>query len=272
MTADDIALGMRLKEQAGWNQTEADWQRFLLVEPDGCFLAELNGEAVGTTVTCTFGSVAWIAMVLVDVRLRRRGIATALMTHALAHLEKRGVTCIRLDATPLGRPVYEKLGFVAQYELARFQGVLPPAGPVAGVEPVPPQRFHEVVNLDRAVSGTDRTKLLARLFQEHPETIRGAWTDGTLQGYLAIRPRAHALQLGPCMANEEAGSLLMHDAWCRCAGKPVVVDVPTRHTPATRLVEGMGLTVQRHLLRMGRGASVAERIDALWSSSGPEKG
>ena len=30
--------------------------------------------------------------------------------------------------------------------------------------------------------------------------------------------------------------------------------------------------VQRRLVRMGRGTPVAERIDALWASSGPEKG
>jgi hypothetical protein len=27
MTAADIAFGMRLKEQAGWNQVPADWRR-----------------------------------------------------------------------------------------------------------------------------------------------------------------------------------------------------------------------------------------------------
>jgi len=33
--ASDVPLGMRLKDQAGWNQTEADWHRFLFLEPEG---------------------------------------------------------------------------------------------------------------------------------------------------------------------------------------------------------------------------------------------
>ena len=66
MTVDDVPLGMRLKGQAGWNQIEADWRRFLALEPDGCFVAELDGKPVATTTTCVFDSVAWIAMVLVD--------------------------------------------------------------------------------------------------------------------------------------------------------------------------------------------------------------
>src|SRR5262249_21010481 len=133
MTAADIPLGMRLKEQAGWNQTEADWRRFLTLEHKGCFVAEYKGEPVGTTTTCIFGKVAWIAMVLVDERVRGRGIGKALMEHALAYLDSTGVPSIRLDATPLGRPLYEKLGFRAQYELVRFVGELPAHGRVAGV-------------------------------------------------------------------------------------------------------------------------------------------
>ena len=66
MNAADVPLGMRLKTQAGWNQTEADWRRFLAMQPVGCFVAELDGRPVGTAVGCTFGPVAWIAMVLVD--------------------------------------------------------------------------------------------------------------------------------------------------------------------------------------------------------------
>ena len=59
MTTDDLPLGMRLKAQAGWNQVSADWQRFLELEPDGCFVGQWHGQPVATTTTCVFGSVAW---------------------------------------------------------------------------------------------------------------------------------------------------------------------------------------------------------------------
>ena len=69
MTIDDLRLGLRLTRQAGWNQTESDWLRFIDMEPEGCFVAELNGSSVGTTTTCIFDKVAWIAMVLVGTAL-----------------------------------------------------------------------------------------------------------------------------------------------------------------------------------------------------------
>ena len=105
MTAADVSLGMRLKQQAGWNQTEADWRRFLDLQPDGCFVAELDGAAVGTTTTCVFGRVAWVPMALVAEAVRGRGVGAALLGAALASLDRRGVATVRLDATPLGRPL-----------------------------------------------------------------------------------------------------------------------------------------------------------------------
>jgi hypothetical protein len=58
----------------------------------------------------------------------------------------------------------------------------------------------------------------------------------------------------------------------RFAGERVFIDVPLTNAPAVQAVEGMGLKVQRQLLRMTRGVVVAERVDRLWASSGPEKG
>ena len=112
MTIDDLGLGMKLSGQAGWNQTQADWRRFIELEPEGCFVGELNGHSVGTTTTCIFRKTAWIAMVLVDVNARGKGVGTTLLKHSIDYLEGRQVKTIRLDATSLGQPIYEKLGFV----------------------------------------------------------------------------------------------------------------------------------------------------------------
>src|SRR5437867_4306939 len=54
MAAPDISAGMRLRELAGWNQTEEDWRRFLEFEPDGCFVALQNGRVCGTAATLAY--------------------------------------------------------------------------------------------------------------------------------------------------------------------------------------------------------------------------
>src|SRR5438309_972490 len=48
MTGADLPLGMRLKAANSWNQTEADWRRYLDLQPDGCFVAAVDANPVGT--------------------------------------------------------------------------------------------------------------------------------------------------------------------------------------------------------------------------------
>jgi GNAT superfamily N-acetyltransferase len=271
LTAADLPLGLRLSRAAGWNQTYVDWQRCLDLQPDGCFVAEYDGVAVGTTTTLIFGSVAWIAMVLVEESLRGRGIGRALLTAALDFLDRRQVPTIRLDATPLGQPLYERLGFVEQFRLARCEGT---ASPSAGaeVEPVTPEQWEELAALDEAVTATDRRRLLFRLFAESPESVRQVRRDGRAVGFLTFRIGAQAAQMGPCIASADAGPLLLADAWRRCAGQRVYLDIPLSNEPALRQATDRGLTVQRHLLRMVRGVARCEDVARLWTAFGPEKG
>jgi GNAT superfamily N-acetyltransferase len=273
MTPADVPFGMRLKEQAGWNQTAADWQRFLDLEPDGCFLALWDGAAVGTVTTCTFGPVAWVAMMLVDPALRGRGIGRALMMHALAYLEGHGVRCVRLDATPLGEPLYAKLGFAPQYTLTRYEGVLPAAGPETDcVTPLHAAQFEELRRFDRDVTGTDRTRLLDRLIAERPGEVHIVGEGSAVAGYLCTRPGTRALFVGPCLATGSAGPALFADLCRRHAGERIFLDVPDGNRPAVAEATQLGLVPQRPLLRMARGPAPNDRIEMLWTSSGPEMG
>src|SRR5215475_4319142 len=118
----DLPAADELRQLAGWNQRPKDWRRLLSLEPDGCFVAVHNGSVVGTVTTTTYGlALAWIGMMLVHPDQRRKGVGTRLMRHAIEYLRGRGIECIKLDATPAGRPVYEKLGFISEWTLTRCQ-------------------------------------------------------------------------------------------------------------------------------------------------------
>ncbi len=273
MTREDIDLGMRLKAQAGWNQTPADWQRFLDLEPDGCFVAEWNGLPVATTTTCTFGPVGWIAMVLVDESFRHRGIATGLVERALEYLGGRSVATVRLDATEYGRPVYERIGFVAEHDLVRLQGIARPAEADGGALHVRAEHLDLLAELDRRATGTDRRRLLERLVAERPECTCLTMDGETATGYAILRPGANATQIGPAIAlTGESGRTLGDWALNRCSGQPVFIDVPVDNGPALKWASAGGLVEQRRFTRMYRGEPVEENVGLLWASSGPEKG
>jgi GNAT superfamily N-acetyltransferase len=272
MTRGDVALGMRLKAQAGWNQLEADWLRLLDLQPNGAFVAELGGCPAGTAVTCIFGPVAWVAMVLVDQALRQRGIGRTLMEHALTFLDSAGVRTVRLDATPLGRPLYEKLGFVPDYTLTRFEGAAPRVQAPPSVCPLARDHLEGVLDLDRAVTGTDRARLILRLLDEAPDEARVVESPTGVEGYLVTRPGSRARFIGPCLARGGVGPLLLADTWQRHAGETIFMDIPEENTPAHTLALSVELRPQRQLTRMSRGLKLQERTADIWASSGPEKG
>jgi hypothetical protein len=263
---------MRLGKEAGWNQAEADWRRFLELQPDGCFVAERDGAVLGTLTTCIFGAVAWIAMMLVDGRYRRQGIGSALMQHALEFLTRHAVQTIRLDATSLGQPLYEKFGFAFEHALDRYEGILKPAAPLSGVEPMRPEHLEEVLVIDQTVTRADRRKLLLRLASEFPETMKVVCESGRVVGFSSVRPGARAFQIGPCLASRQAGTQLLDSVRAAFGGRPVFMDIPTGNMEAVRWAIAAGLTRQRPLLRMCRGPSPGDWIEALWASSGPEMG
>ena len=94
--------------------------------------------------------------------LRAASHNTALLRHALEFLDYRQVSplTVRLDATPQGRPLYERLGFVEQFEMARYEGTLPPS-PDAGGVVVAQGSFGNGGTLRLSTSGIDAAQLRA---------------------------------------------------------------------------------------------------------------
>ena len=252
MTAADIPAGMRLKEIAGWNQTRGDWERFLAAGPRGCFVAEACGAVVGTAATIVYeGRFAWIGMVLVDPAWRNHGIGKRLLAMAINYLDGCKVSSIKLDATPQGKILYEKLGFVAEYELDRWHLPTAPAAPKA-IEPLP--LTEDVLNLDREVFGADRGALLHSLALEHGRFLVKARTNGKLTGYSFGRQGALADHLGPWVAQDEASARSLLEEFLRrsCQAK-VFVDAVRDNAWATLLLRGKGFQPSRPLTRMYRG-------------------
>lgn len=276
MNVADVPFGMKLASQNRWNQVEGDWLRQLALQPDGCFVAEVNQTPVGTACACVFDAVAWISLVLVDVEQRGRGIGSALLRHVIAYLDDLSISSIRLDATPLGEPLYAKFGFTGEFTLARFEGILRAPEQeheeTSAVLPIARAALVEVCRLDEAATGTRRDKLLRHLHDGDAASMRICVVDGQLGGYSAARAGAHAWHIGPIVGTPDAGRRLLIDAATRYAGRHVYLDVPMENRDAVGMAQALGLVEQRRFLRMGRGPRVMENVALLWAGFGPEKG
>lgn len=272
MQLADVPFGMQLVQQAGWNQLEADWHRALALHPEGCFLAEQAAMPVGTVTTCIFGPVAWIAMVLVDTSARNQGIGQKLMEHAIGHLDSLGIETQRLDATVLGKGLYEKLGFQEEYEVVRMKGIAKAATDldVEAVRWTTNARDSPILDLDCRIAATNREAFLHSLAQSH--LFLYSPFDDEL-AFAGSRKGRNAIQLGPAVASTtEAGRQICEAMLHHFIGLPVFMDIPVPNKAAMRWAKSKGLEEQRRFVRMYRGKKLNDHPESIWAGSGPEKG
>lgn len=274
MTDGDLLAGLRLKELANWNQTANDIHFFLEQSPDGCFAAVHNGQVIGSAATIRYDNqVAWISMVLVDPVFRGIGIGRRLMEQAVAHLSD--CPTVRLDATPQGKQLYDKLGFTEEFRMLRLihRGV-PSLTVSPQTSPLPADLPAEIATLDAQLFGADRSALLQRLQREDPASTQILTRDDSLAGFALGRPGTNFHHLGPLVADSTADAIeLTSTVFSHLDGQPVVIDVPVARTEFVQWLQSLGFTVQRPLIRMVLGdARMPQPPAQLFAVCGPEFG
>ncbi len=270
----DIPAAMQLKEAARWNQTEADWRRLLRLEPSGCFGAIKDGRLVGTTTTTIYGELAWIGMVLVEPQHRRQGIAAKLMNVALDYLQDK-VDTIKLDATSLGQPVYEKFGFQVESAVERWSGIAQSTSGETQPQAVTDRNtMRDLLNLDRVAFNADRSRLIQTLIDDacvSPVLMRAA--DGALSGYALARNGTSRTYIGPVVAKDpQIAETLLDRMFSELAGSDVYVDLNKQSGAGAGLLSDRGFVKERDLIRMVKGRETRKTSPLVVAIAGPEIG
>ena len=285
MTKGDLPFADSLRALVGWNQTIDDWRRLLDLEPHGCFVGESNGTPVGTATTKCYGSdLAWIGMVLVHPDFRRQGIGRALLQRCLDylaggddglatnHTNRTHCRCIMLDATPLGQPLYEHLGFREEWKLTRWEGWrasllasrdLLPGSNSSGtpIRPVQPNDWPALLAFDRRVFGIDRSRVLNALGRTSRVFVPAG--EPELTGYGRIRPGAQADYIGPVVSTTgQTTAALITRLVSEAGSQKIFWDLPHPATDAVHLPARLGFIPQRSLVRMVRGENPSPGLPA----------
>lgn len=241
LTPADIPGGMRLKAAAGWNQTEADWRTMLGLASESSFGIDCDGQLRSTTTAIRYGrELAWIGMVLTDPEYRARGLARRLMEHTLEYLRREGVHWIKLDATAMGRPVYEKFGFREESVIERW--VRKPGKTRKGAGQV--DAFALDAGLDREAFGADRKALLGALACFEAASIPG-------EGFGMGREGSNAAFFGPCVARKVDAARRLRDWFLeRHDDETIYWDILASNSDAVELARESGFERARELTRM----------------------
>ncbi|MBD3627337.1 GNAT family N-acetyltransferase [Cyclobacterium sp.] len=254
MQQEDLPAVMDLKTAEGWNQTQTDWELFLTHHPDLCLVARLEEKTVGTVSAFAFeNKLAWIGMMLVHRQFRRKGISKRLMREVIHRLNF--CQTIKLDATPAGQAVYEKLGFKKEYSLFRWirktGGALTNSDLSPSVYKLDSSGFNEILPFDAAVFGADREVVLRHIWTSFPGGAYLFREQGIVKGFLLSRKGSNYLQLGPLIAeNEAVARALLQQAMIQWGGRELVLDMAANRPEMNAWLEQEGFRIQRELIRM----------------------
>src|SRR5918993_5269798 len=121
--------------------------------------------AIGWAPGPRSAGAGWVGGVAVVPAHRRIGLGGALTEAIVEFLEAGGAATVLLHATALGRPVYERLGFVPEAAYQTLAGPTLPRGPrEAPVRAGQAGDLEAVLALDLAATGEDRWRLLTALW------------------------------------------------------------------------------------------------------------
>ncbi|MGE0714394.1 MAG: GNAT family N-acetyltransferase [Alphaproteobacteria bacterium] len=275
LVAEDAPALARLSVEAGWNQIADDWRLILgHGAGEGIFADDGTALASACDVPLTARS-RWICMVLVTAAARRRGHATRLMARRIDAIERAGLVA-GLDATELGRPVYERLGFRPLFALTRMRAAAPEWPDVdtdATIRPMTAADIPFVAAWDTGATGSDRRFLLAHLLDRMPRAARLTIRDGRIAGFAMARDGVRAAGIGPVAADDPALAAALTTATGRAIAGPTVVDLRDDAPGFRKFLESAGFTAERGFTRMTLGEDPALALtERLYAVAGPEFG
>ena len=257
LQSGDIPGAMELVLAEGWNQTEKDWDILIRNPHNVCLAAVMEKKIIGTATAMNYGNkVAWIGMVLVGKDFRGRGISKMLLFSLFEQL--KSIKSVKLDATPAGQPVYQKLGFENEYTMTRMVcpnvGQLPPATGEIVPQKIQKEDVPAILELDRAAFGADRSPLLEAFIANFPEKGFMIKRDGKISGFALGRRGNKYHQVGPVTADSaDDARILVRFALHHLQGRAVVIDILNDKSELAEELVSLGFEPQRPFQRMYRG-------------------
>lgn len=207
LTLQDIPQCLDLAANRHWTPEEIKW-RFLLTNGVGFGMETEDGSLVGSVTLMQYGTeAAVVGQVLVRDTFEGRGLGRQLMEYILDYAKE--IKCVYLWATPLGKRLYDKLGFEVQDYITVHVGRFNPFTEFSvtddtglRIRPLEEQDFKTVLKLDEIAFGANREKAL-RAMLGVAQKVRVAELDNQIVGY-GLSWQSRIINIGPLVALDDS--------------------------------------------------------------------
>lgn len=258
MRTEDLAFAAECTAAEGWVSENRDMlDIFFLNDPQGCLLAEENGQRVGICIATHYGNSGFIGELIVVSAGRGRGIGASLLNQGVSFLQTRGVETVYLDGVVKAVELYERSGFRKICRSWRFSGQL--AGKTSsGVRQMTKNDSEGVMAIDKLYFGADRSFFLRRRFELFPELCMVCTQGKRITGYIMGRAGETWLSAGPWIREDQAGdpAELLEALAIEAGGRLISLGILDSNTQACDLVRSLGFITQDDSpWRMAKGKS-----------------
>ncbi len=254
-----MAFARSLTDIEQWGHLEEDFERFLEVNPQGCFVACEKGERIGIVTSVIHGDCAFLGNLIVGRRFRTLGAGMLLLKHAVAWLGRQHTRTIELDGVLRAVPIYHTLGFKDKYPSLRLKRLAVQREGAGSVrEAGRAEDIAQILRFDREHLNIDRSIFLKQLIHRHMDAT---YVTGRhkISSYGSCRPRAtNVIHIGPLVAASPDDASRILSRICALHGEhDLTIGIPSTNEAALRIALEHGFRVFPPSLRMYLG----ERVD-----------
>ena len=232
-----------------WNDIRFVFNQFIEYDFFYGVKAIFNEQIIGIGEILFNKNTAWIGVIVVDKKYRNQGIGSFITAHLSKLIASKNKTSQLLLATPLGQPVYHKLGFrhVSDYVFLKRRTGEKPLSFKANHKNIinyDPVYFSQIAALDQLAMGEDRSEILLHFTKDAK-----LFVDDQLEGFYLPN-----LGDGLIIANNnKAGFELLKIKW---ATKNELLILPAENLEIIEFAQSHGFEPFRYAAKMILGKAV----------------
>ncbi len=241
MRQEEVRVAVGWAEQEGWNPGIHDAEAFYAADPEGFFIAELDGEPVGTVSVVNYDETfAFAGLYVVKPEYRNGGYGSRLFAAGMAHAGDRNVGG---DGVVAMQEKYRtRSGFTLAYRNIRFEGTGGGSEP-EGLLDLAAVPFEPLAAYDARHFPAPRPRFLEAWIRQEGTYGRAVLADdGEVAGYGVIRRCHHGHKIGPLFADTPGiAEDIFFALSAQAPGEPIYLDTPEPNAAAVALARRHGM-------------------------------
>lgn len=221
--------GRALGCEEGWNPGVHDAEAFYAAYPSAFFVADREGEVVGTVSIVSYpGDECFAAFLMVRPHMRGHGIGGMLLDHLQAVGKGKNIGG---DGVVAMLPTYAARGYKFAHWHLRFKGV-GGGDEDRDLTDLVDVSFEELSRYDRSIFPAPRDEFLRSFLGQEGTRTLVSIDGGKITGYGTIRPSMTGHRIGPLFADDRpTAERIMRALVANIPGEPFFIDVPEPTPP-----------------------------------------